>query len=340
MYTYKNCSIKNPICIHFLCGCVYQKSNPNDKRNVLLNFINSIENNYGLILEKQFTTNQYEDMQFKDLEDVELMAAHYAKSIIILHETISTGAEIALFGSNKELAKKILVLHAPKKSTKINYITNFLQLAYFNKEKVIKKEYNFDTQLYYPFKNEKICYYKTFFSNGEISDNLKNEIINFWNKSTVNSSIDFGKKSLGFINNFYIINKENKSIRIFLNYYFILPFVVSVMLNENLYNSVKNVKSSVSQICSLLKEILLNTIEKNEIIDSKCFSSKIYMIDGKNTYLPVRFCLRILCAVNLLKIKSNAIIVTNKLKLNYNDYKMLLVENDFPSFFGDVLNEK
>ena len=101
MYIYKGKEILHPIYIHFLCGNKYNPDYNNDKREILKNYIDSIDNNYALILEKLFEIEEYKSLGFKDLEEVELMASHYARSIIILHETVSTAAEIAVNGKIK-----------------------------------------------------------------------------------------------------------------------------------------------------------------------------------------------------------------------------------------------
>ena len=335
MYIYRGIKISNPLYIHFLCGNKYKRKNDRDKRKILKKYIDQIDNNYALILEHLFKPKEYSKMGFKDLEEVEVMASNYAKSIIIFQETVSTAAEISLFASKKPLKNKILIIYAPKKIVETDTVGAFIRLAYFDSGKITYKEYNFKRELNKEAGKE-YAYFDTYFDNNELDIEIKNTINDFWNQMQDNNDIKLRKKHLyRSKKNTYTIDNEKKEIKILLNYNFILSLLISILINNKLVSDVRAWDEAISKICYLFKEIIGNTISYKEVQNINSYAINIKTINNKEINLPIRFCIYILKKSKLIKIINNRISITDKLKQNCNEYKKLLKEVTKPQFFKD-----
>lgn len=69
----------------------------------------------------------------KNLSEVESLAALYADKIIIIHETLSTAAEIGMFAGNKSLTSKICILFQmifQSKKIRYQHLLNWLFLTF------------------------------------------------------------------------------------------------------------------------------------------------------------------------------------------------------------------
>lgn len=126
----------------FLCGCKYNSVDFDDKRKALKCFI---ENQYKdrstrvIILEEccNFLLNKsrrdgvlyYNDVELLNLFEIELLASLYANKIYILHETISTAAELGLFAGCQILRPKICLI-VPEQSWK-KVMPTFIRWAFY-----------------------------------------------------------------------------------------------------------------------------------------------------------------------------------------------------------------
>lgn len=340
MYIYRDIEISNPLYIHFLCGNKYQRKNDRDKRNRLKNYIDQIDNNYALILEQLFVTKEYTKMGFNNLEEVEVMASNYAKSIIIFQETVSTAAEISLFASKKYLKNKILVIYAPEEIVETDTVGSFIRLAYFNSNKITYKEYSFKRELNKQ-EGKEYAYYDTYFDNNELDSEFKNIINDFWKQMQDKSNIKLKKKKNFFSQeNVYSINNKEKKIKINLNYNLILSLLISILINNELVAVVRSWNEAISKICKLFQEIISNTISNIEVQDVKSYTVSIKTVDNRDINLPIRFCVYILKKAKLIRIIDNKISVTNKLKSNCHEYKKLLIKINKPHFFEDDNNDQ
>ena len=110
----ENYSYDDPLNIVFLCGSHYSKKSKHDKRNILKEHIDgSTSNLHAIILEENFqfasTSKQYlsyDDIYLSGLAQIEQLASLYASKIIIIHETISTAAELGMFAIDPIWLKK------------------------------------------------------------------------------------------------------------------------------------------------------------------------------------------------------------------------------------------
>ncbi len=333
MYIYCDKSISNPLYIHFLCGNQYNSKNTKDKRNILKEYIDAQNNNYALILEKLFDPTEYTDMGFKDLEEVEIMASYYAKSIIILHETVSTAAEIALFGSKEELREKVLVIYAPKEKIETDSVGAFIRLAYFKNNKVTESSFNFSTRLYQE-KGKKIAYYNTFFPDDTITDEFEKTLTKFWNKTPNVLKINLTKESqLYYKDNTYLIDENTKAINVKINYELILSIVICILLNNKLIKDKRNKDLVVKKVCAFFKDLMKDTISNNEVKNLDNYSIKITTINNQEINLPIKFCIYVLEKSGLIKIHNDEISITNNFKEKCKEYKDLIIYKEESNFF-------
>ncbi len=113
-YIFKEQEFQNEYRYIFLCGSRYLRSSKKDKRNVLREFLKKENINYRpIILEDNFMFRSktdrfllYDDIYMKDLYQVEMVTNYLSDNNIIIHESISTGAETGLFLSEEGALKK------------------------------------------------------------------------------------------------------------------------------------------------------------------------------------------------------------------------------------------
>lgn len=335
MYIYQGKTIIKPLYIHFLCGNKYQKDSMKDKRNILKNYIDEKENNYALILESLFEPSEYEGMGFKDLEEVEIMASQYAKSIIIFHETVSTAAEIALFGSKEELKDKILVIYAPEENVVLDTVGNFLRLAYFKNNKVKNKPHNFRRKIK---KIKEIRYYNTFFQGNKLDESISSDIEEFLTNIRETFDIELRKKivNVNFQNNYEI---SEKKIIVILSYNFIMSFVICTLINNSFIRDKREKNMCVKSICEFLKEVLKSTIEKKEVLNLSDYRIYVKTHDNKDVNLPIRFCIYLLDKVNFIYFHNKTLHITKDFKEKFKEYKDLIEIENEPSFFTNEGDE-
>lgn len=336
MYIYQGKKIFKPLYIHFLCGNKYQKDSDKDKRNVLKSYIDKKSNNYALILESLFEPIEYKNMGFKDLEEVELMASHYARSVIIFHETVSTAAEIALFGSKYELKNKILVIYAPQKIVALDTVGAFIRLAYFQNNKVKHNSYMFSTDLF-PIEDG-IGYYETFFENNILDQKIIKKLNIFWSNIKETFNIELKRKivNVNFQNTYEITNHR---INIILSYHFIMSFVICTLINNSLIKDKREKDLCVRNICEFLKEVLKSTIEKKEVLNLNDYKMSIKTHDKKEINLPIRFCIYLLDKAGFIYFQDEELHISNDFKNKCKEYNDLITIENEPNFFnkeGDV----
>lgn len=149
-------SIDTPLRVFFLCGSFFNKNNKEtiDKRIVLKNYIESIDPSFKcLILEENFAFRKdakllnYNEIDMKSLRDIEILTGLMSDKIIILHESISTAAELGLFSGNPFTANKVLLLSPDFYTVEEEFISGFIKLAFDND---YFEDYNIEKLVYYP----------------------------------------------------------------------------------------------------------------------------------------------------------------------------------------------
>ena len=191
----------------FLCGNKYEKKGKKDKRNVLRAFIHkSIPDCRCVILEDSFifgkSTNHYlayDDIFLKDLAQVEQLAALFAEKVIIIHETISTAAEIGMFASNTALSSKLCIMVPDPYSVEDDKVGSFISMSFLNKN---RKSHKIKLLRFYPdtdvfiYSDKKSDYY-TWFHNDEIGANLERQLLAFINISKGDRILKYNKTRFG-----------------------------------------------------------------------------------------------------------------------------------------------
>jgi len=184
-----NCSISNPFTIVFLCGSKYSPNNAKDKRIVLKKYIeNNFSNARAIILEEHFVFRNgnkkylaYDDIYLKGLAQVEELASLFASRVLIIHESISTAAEIGMFASNIETSGKVCLLVPDPFSIEEDKTGSFIKLSFLRKDapqtKVKLIRYYPDIEVH-RFSENKSDYY-TSFHNNEIGRFLGRQIDSF-----------------------------------------------------------------------------------------------------------------------------------------------------------------
>lgn len=127
----------------------------------------------------------YDNIFVKNLSEVESLAALYADKIIIIHETLSTAAEIGMFAGNKSLTSKICILFPDDISIEENKISVFIKLAFFNNnhtknDKPNRIKYYPDIEIHRSSVNK--SEYHTFFHENKIGDVLGQKVLKYVKK--------------------------------------------------------------------------------------------------------------------------------------------------------------
>lgn len=136
----KTLEVPNELKISFLCG-VYYRKDKKDKRNVLKKYLDNLPNHRTVLLEKYFELNNYTEIGLNNLYDVETLVGCFSNNVFVIHESLSTAAEIGMLTSNKTTADKTLIIYPNQNSTEDEKISGFIYYAYyFGKDPVLGNE--------------------------------------------------------------------------------------------------------------------------------------------------------------------------------------------------------
>lgn len=274
MYRFNEITIDDDKGIIFLCGTKYKKNSVNDKRNILKKFI---EEHYPkknvLILEEHFVFGKregylsYDDIFLKNLNDIEILSAAFANGIIIIHDSISTGAELASFASNEMLKGKICVLEPDSTGIEERKISAFLELAFFGADSQIRRI------IYYPevysFEiSEKHIEKRTNFANNTITPILGNKICSFIEYSKLKLNIRFRKMRFGKIDNdvgviSYSVNDDELQVHV--SGQVVLYQVMGLLTINDIRKELRKKKKlyeHIDFVCNQYKNIMHHTIQK------------------------------------------------------------------------------
>lgn len=315
----------DPLNIIFLCGSKFKPKSGKDKRVILKEYLSQkLNNSRMVILEENFVFSNsskkylaYDDIFLKNLFEVEKLAALYADKVIIIHETLSTAAEIGMLAGDIELTPKICVLVPDDISIEENKVSSFIRFAFFNEQDQVSRKprkivYYPDVEIYRSSKNK--SEYHTFFYQNEIGDNLGNQILDFVNKPNVEREIKFKKSIYGKSYNdkgtlSYSINEEEKKIDISLCAGVLkiqLLALFSVDTFKSLLRSENHIKDHVTNIEDNYKQILVNTVCYIEGLDPSDFSIQVDIIDiaSCNLRQAIGYFLYMLQAIELIKLEQ------------------------------------
>lgn len=270
---------QDPFNVVFLCGNQYSPESGRDKRIILKDFLlNSGFNFQIVLLEENFVFAQnkkgylaYDKIFVRNLSEVENLAALYADKIIIIHETISTAAELGMFASNQLLTEKICVLFPDDISIEEKKISTFIKLAFFNKldfenKKPLTIKYYPDVEIYRSSANK--SEYHTFFYENKVGQILGRKILKFANRLDDDKSIEikhtlYGKADPNKNVISYYVSKDNKVVNIFLHAdilkaQLLSMFAVEIFRTE--FRKEKTLSEHIGFFENEYKKILLNSI--------------------------------------------------------------------------------
>ncbi len=317
---------KNYPHIVFLCGNKFVGKNNNDKRSILKSFIeNNIPNFYAVILEENFMfkkTNQeylsYDEIFLKNLFQVEQLASIFADKIIIIHETLSTAAELGMFARDTNMMKKICLLVPDSMAIEENKITSFIKLAYLNSK---TPDIQIGKQIvYYPdmevvrfseFKSD----YRTGFHNNEIGFNLGRKVLDFVVSKQTDIEIVFCKNKYNipqkYINKItYHISQKAKQIDIYLNTCILRIQLLSLFFVDEFKKQIwidKPIKDHVNYIKDFYKNILLNTICHIEGLNVNNYGLSVTLSDTIcDLNQAIGYFVYMLQATNLISLEGSA----------------------------------
>lgn len=274
-------SIENPFISVFLCGHKYKSRNTSDKRAILKRFVEkNIDNCRALILEQNFTFRTdtkeylaYDSAFLNSLSQIEELAAAYADGIIIIHETISTAAELGMFAINPMLSKKICIITPDDMSIDENKITFFIDNSFINNdfyETMVGKVIKFYPDIKVNKKSTEISEYYTQFHNDEIGENLGREIIDFISCNRHNKiNCKYKKKIFGknSIDNSYVDYAINDSgiLEINISINILKIHLLSMFLRDEYrreLRSIKTIKAHINYLYDHYCQLLVNTVLK------------------------------------------------------------------------------
>ena len=176
--------------IVFLCGSHFNILEPNDKRTILKTFINE---RYGtnvkvIILEENFLLEKskkeklgYDSIFLKSLAKIEKMIALYSDKVIVIHESISTAAELGMFSIDPTVARKTCMIVPDINSQEEDKVSFFLKNAFRNLPDNVHsiKEIRFYPDTKRHNKSPNRTEYYTYFHNNEIGKTLESQITSF-----------------------------------------------------------------------------------------------------------------------------------------------------------------
>ena len=360
MYIFKDkyCTEK-PLNIIFLCGSRFSRNNPRDKRIVLQNYIHSsIPNSRAIILEQNFDFRtstkgrlSYDDIFLTGLGKIEQLTALYADRIVIVHESISTSAELGMFSVDPLLSEKICAIVPDKFSSEEDKVSGFLRLSFFKQNSTDNSIYllrYFPDREVYRFSENKSDYHY-YFHNDCIGPILSARLIGFLEKQKNDSGIiakhRFGKCTQTEGRTNYRIDDRQKSISISLTASALKNQLLSMLFCDDINSELsiaKMLSEHVSYLQRLYAEIMQNTISHYEGVPVKDYSMEFEILHSScEIRQAIGLFLYFLQAAGLITLIQGGspvhsyrrVSITSSLK-EYSGCYSRLIEEIKPSAFG------
>lgn len=346
-----NYKYSKPLQIVFLCGSHFDKKGTKDKRKVLKKFIEQSNSNIrGIILEENFVFKQnskrylsYDDIFLKDLAQVEQLASLFADKILIVHETLSTSAELGMFAADTSLIERICLLVPDKVAVEENKIGGFIQLAFLNK---YSDRNNVRVIHYYPDitvhrLSENKSFYYTHFHENKIGDFLGKEINHFLQQKNDNtvafSSNRFGKPSNDSIDIDYHISSKKREVYVSVHtdilkvQLFSLLFIPEV---RRVLREEKKIYEHVNFIKSMYKQVVRNTISEITGQSLDDFTIKINLkITFCNLNQAIGYFIYMLQATKLIILEC-----VSETDLSKRKFSFTMALNQYKEVFEEFLN--
>lgn len=349
----------DPLYIIFLCGSQYSVNDNTDKRNVLKTFLEqNLTGVRPIILEEHFQFRvtdtkylSYDDIFLKTLSEVEQLAALFAKRIIIIHESISTGSELGMFAINPDLINKICLLTPDTISIEENKVTNFIRLAFMK-----DKTKNISNITYYPdlevkrISSDKSNYF-TFFHNNKIGKNLGEKLIQFIDITNDNQKLSFVNSRFDKPNDdthkiAYHVDEANKVINVYIHANALKIQLFSLLFLNNLRNECREkhpISKHVTCFEKTYKSIVKNTVSDLTGIEQNRYNLNIILNSSIcNLREAIGYYIYLLQATGLigLKCKDNPKLRKMTFTHELNNYKQFFANYIYEpaeTAFGELM---
>ena len=286
-------------------------------------------------------TNQtylsYDDIFLKNLFQVEHLASIFADKIIIVHETLSTAAELGMFARNANMMKKICLLVPDSMSIEESKVTSFIKLAYLNSKTPniqIGEKITFypdiDVIRFSEFKSD----YRTEFHNNEIGPNLGKKVLSFISQKSGDSKITFSKnkysesyKNIDKVA--YSINKKSHRINVYINSHILRIQLFSLFFVDEFKKEIrtdKYIKDHINFIKNFYNNIMLNTICHIEGLRASEFCINIKLSEPLcDLNQAIGYFIYMLQGASLISLESNA-------KVSDNSIRKIRISNKFKEY--------
>lgn len=361
MYIYRqNSKYIDPLNIIFLCGSKYSVSNPNEKRNVLKRHIESSIPGYrALILEEHFrfasTTKSYlsyDDIFLYSLAQIEELASLFANNIVIIHETVSTAAELGMFAANPELTKKICLLSPDDVSIEEKKVSTFIEKAFLvssSPETMIGKHIVYYPDVHVHRESCNKSEYWTSFHNNSIGQELSKSLLSFLHKEEHESEICFRSPPYGSSNSSsntidYHVNKDDTVLSITLRAETLKILLLSLFLHDNFLTNLcveKPIKDHVTDIEQSFYRLMHDSVSDLSNLDISNYEVEISI---KNSNCSIRqaigYYLYMLQGIGLIKMEQTnsklpqirKVLPTAELELLRKTFPELIIERPQTAF--------
>lgn len=343
--------------IVFLCGTKYGKKSESDKRNVLKKFLETdCRNIKALILEEHFSFGKaggllsYDDIFMNNLRDIEELSAAFADNIIIIHDSISTGAELAAFASNAMLESKICVLEPDSTGIEERKISAFLELAFFHEKTKIHRITYYPEVFPYHISKEHIEKH-TRFAGNEITPLLGEKIKTFLGECDDLLDIKFRKAYFGRVDssrNIISYSVEDDALKVNVSGQVLLYQVIDMMSLAEVRTEVRKPKKLYEHVDFVNKmycQILRNSIEGS--ITEKVSEIHVYVKENKESQCESRkvvgYSLYMMQALGLIELKKVSglcrISVEKEMEAYWDGMGGMLVEEADDALRGLLMDE-
>lgn len=258
----------------FLCGTKYIGNSVEDKRNVLRKFIKASKAFYKpIILEDNFIFKKnssrflvYDDIHMKDLYQVEMLTNYLSDKNIIIHESISTGAETGLFLSEEQMAKKTCLLVPDQIAIEEEKIGQFIKLAFLRETSDVKI-ITFYPRVQKNIVSNEVMNWHTYFNKDMIGEHLGENIMGFLKCDVLKYQIRFSQ-NINKVNEGMIHHSVVDGRLVITALPRILMLCIATIFNvdefeDEIFNAgYKQMKEYVAIVKRHLQQVFINTIEE------------------------------------------------------------------------------
>lgn len=302
----------------FLCGTQYVRKSKKDKRNVLRKFLREENVNYRpVILEDNFIFTKdssrrllYDDIHMKDLYQVEMLMNYLSDNNIIVHESISTGAETGLFLSEPSAIKKTCLLVPDPYAVEEKKIGQFINLAFLRDPERLKV-ITFYPKVENNIISEHVRYWHTYFYENKIGVNLGRNILQFIDKSSSQFRFRFTKSKKGVNEGriCYMIRKKRLEITILPR--ILLCCIATIFNIDDLSQKIfsaeeKELREYIEDIKECLLQVFINSIEEETgtraekcSVNAKMNVARVYIAE------VIGMCLYLFQAADFIRIEKD-----------------------------------